>query len=34
MHLIKLLPAGTSFTVGVDVAPTANPLCFSYKIVN
>jgi len=26
--------AGTSFTVIVDVAPTTNPLCFNYKIVN
>ncbi len=26
--------AGVSFTVGVDVAPTANPLCFNYKIAN
>jgi len=26
--------AGTSFTVGVDVAPTANPICFSYTVVN
>jgi len=26
--------AGTSFTVAVDVAPTANPLCFGFQIVN
>jgi hypothetical protein len=25
---------GTSFTVGVDVGPTINPLCFNYWIVN
>ena len=25
---------GTSFTVSVDVGPTANPLCFSYSIIN
>ena len=26
--------AGTSFTVSVDVAPTTNPLCLSFHIVN
>ncbi len=26
--------AGTSFTVGVDVAPTTNPICFNYIIQN
>lgn len=26
--------AGTSFTVGIDVGPTTNPLCFSYTITN
>lgn len=25
---------GASFTVGVDVAPTANPLCFNWHFVN
>jgi hypothetical protein len=26
--------AGTSFTISVDVAPTTNPMCISYQIVN
>lgn len=25
---------GTSFTVAVDVAPTTNPLCFNYTVIN
>lgn len=26
--------AGTSFTIAIDVAPTTNPMCIGYKIIN
>ena len=30
----SLRTAGTSFTISIDVAPTTNPMCISYNIVN
>lgn len=31
---VTAITAGVSFTVAIDVAPTSNPLCLSYGIVN